>query len=247
MDVGNNSSIASAGGIVVPSGGSTEIVTPRISHYGEQYLDPELVDMLAKAVEHTAHFPNKGIDFCNIFSLTGQYNVALRTCLKILYDPEDYDIMIGIDARGFYMAGVIQEATGRPFAPARKGGKLPGEVVRVAYELEYKKVEVLDMSVNAPLEPGMRVMITDDLAATGGSITAAYDLATKYFKCEVVGAAVAIDLPYARQKCDVLRDKGIEIRTILRYNELPVLPPYDPNVHQLKVHLVSEIGAEEQQ
>jgi adenine phosphoribosyltransferase len=108
------------------------------------------------------------------------------------YAGTDFDLVVGIDSRGFIFGGALAYALGKGFVPIRKMGKLPAETVSESYELEYG-TDTLEIHRDA-VAPGQRVLIIDDLIATGGTGVAAVNLVRK-LGGEVAGFAVVVNLP----------------------------------------------------
>ncbi|CEG23053.1 Adenine phosphoribosyltransferase [Planococcus massiliensis] len=121
------------------------------------------------------------------------------------------DIIVGPEARGFIIGCPVAYALGIGFAPVRKEGKLPREVIRAEYGLEYGK-DILTMHKDA-IKPGQKVLITDDLLATGGTIGATINL-VEQLGGVVVGCAFLIELTYldGRKNLD-----GYDVMTLLQY------------------------------
>jgi len=121
------------------------------------------------------------------------------------------DIIAGPEARGFVIGAPLAYALGVGFAPVRKSGKLPGEVVSLEYDLEYGK-DQLAMHRDA-IQPGQRVLIADDLLATGGTIGTTANL-IRQLGGEIVGAAFLIELTYLNGKDRV---KDIDVFSLVKY------------------------------
>jgi adenine phosphoribosyltransferase len=138
--------------------------------------------------------PRPGVQFRDITTLLGNAQV-LRTTLAELSAPwKDAAVthVAGIEARGFILGGAMACQLGAGFVPLRKKGKLPHATIRVEYSLEYG-IDELEMHADG-VKAGDRVLLVDDLIATGGSAGAAVQL-LQSLKAEVVGAAFVIDLP----------------------------------------------------
>ncbi|MBA2869757.1 adenine phosphoribosyltransferase [Anoxybacillus calidus] len=140
-------------------------------------------------------FPKPGIQFKDITTIMDKgevYKYATDQIVQYAREKE-IDIVVGPEARGFIIGCPVAYALGVGFAPVRKEGKLPREVVRVEYGLEYGK-DVLTMHKDA-IKPGQRVLITDDLLATGGTIEATIKL-VEQLGGVVAGIAFLIELTY---------------------------------------------------
>ncbi len=138
-------------------------------------------------------FPKEGILFYDISTLLANSD-AWRACVQQLADvirPWAPTKLIGIESRGFLTAAPLALELGLGFAMVRKKGKLPGETVRYVYELEYGN-DTVEIQSDA-IRPGERVVILDDLLATGGTMAAAIELIRKVGG-EVAGAACIIEL-----------------------------------------------------
>ena len=127
---------------------------------------------LAKELRHIPNYPKDGIDFIDITTVLKNAKAFKATIDQMveLVKTVEFDLVIGSESRGFILGAPIAYATGRGFAPVRKKGKLPWQTVSAEYSLEYG-TDILEMHIDA-VEPGMRVLIVDDLLATGGTALA---------------------------------------------------------------------------
>ena len=123
-----------------------------------------------------------------------------------------FDKIVGLDARGFPMAGALSSQTGIPFSMARKKGKLPGETIFTEYELEYGTDE-LHLQVDA-IEKGNKVLVIDDVIATGGTLEAVIELIDR-FEANVVGILSIMELEFLGGGAK-LRDAGHDVYSILQ-------------------------------
>ncbi|MFA4967577.1 MAG: adenine phosphoribosyltransferase [Candidatus Margulisiibacteriota bacterium] len=140
------------------------------------------------------HWPKKGIMFRDITTLLKD-PIGLKFCLDDFitrYKDKDIDIIVGIDSRGFIIGGALAFALGKGFVPVRKKGKLPAETEKEEYELEYGK-DTIEIHKDA-IEAGQKVVIIDDLIATGGTALAATKLVKK-LKGNILELAFIVDLP----------------------------------------------------
>ena len=140
------------------------------------------------------NWPKEGIMFRDVTSLL-QDPVGLQLCVEDLvarYKDKSVDVICGIDSRGFILGGVLAHKLGVGFVPVRKKGKLPAETVSQEYALEYG-TDAVEMHVDS-LSSGQRVVLVDDLIATGGTILAAVDLVRR-LGGEIVECAFIVDLP----------------------------------------------------
>ncbi len=127
---------------------------------------------LAKELRHIPNFPKEGIDFIDITTVLKNAQAFRATIDQMaeLVSDLPFDLVIGSESRGFILGAPLAYVTGRGFAPVRKKGKLPWQTVQAEYDLEYGK-DILEMHVDA-IQPGMRVLVVDDLLATGGTALA---------------------------------------------------------------------------
>ena len=140
------------------------------------------------------HWPKHGIMFRDITTLLKD-PVGLQLCLDDFvkkYRDEKIDVVVGIDSRGFILGGALAYLLGKGFVPVRKKGKLPAATEKEEYALEYG-TDTIEIHKDA-IEPGQKVLIIDDLLATGGTAMAAANLVKK-LRGEIVGLAFIVDLP----------------------------------------------------
>lgn len=154
--------------------------------------------MLEHSIRTIPDHPKPGILFRDITTLLGD-PVAFAAAVDALVAPyaaphaaPRIAKVAGIEARGFILGGAVAHRLGAGFVPVRKRGKLPHETVRIAYALEYGTDEI-EVHRDA-IAPGERVLLVDDLIATGGTAVAALQL-LRSIGAEVVAAAFVIDLP----------------------------------------------------
>lgn len=162
-------------------------------------------------------YPKKGIMFRDITTLikdpVGYRLVIDNLTQHYLMNGVDFDVIVGIEARGFIIGGALSYTLGKGFVPVRKPGKLPAEVVALEYDLEYGS-DTIEMHMDA-LEKGQRVLLVDDLLATGGTALAAAALIEK------VGGVVA-EMAFIVNLPDVggekkIRDKGYRIYSLTEF------------------------------
>ena len=151
------------------------------------------MDALKQLIRDVPDFPKPGILFRDITTLLRDAG-GLRTALDCLSEPyrdTQLDQVVGIESRGFILGAAIADRLGVGFVPIRKPGKLPAATVSASYALEYG-TDTLEMHRDA-LGGGHRVLIVDDLLATGGTARAAVDL-VRECGAEVAGLAFLIEL-----------------------------------------------------
>ncbi|SIS36692.1 adenine phosphoribosyltransferase [Salimicrobium flavidum] len=166
--------------------------------------------------EHIAivqDWPKEGVQFKDITPLMDN-GPAFKSAVDDIVEyakKRDIDIVVGPEARGFIVGCPVSYALEVGFAPVRKEGKLPRETINVDYGLEYGQ-DVLTIHKDA-IKPGQRVLIIDDLLATGGTIEATINL-VEQLGGEVAGCAFLIELEYlnGREKLD-----GYDVLTLMQY------------------------------
>jgi adenine phosphoribosyltransferase len=158
-------------------------------------------------------WPKPGIKFKDITTLMDNGDAyKYATDQIVAYAKErQIDVVVGPEARGFIIGCPVAYSLGLGFAPVRKEGKLPRETIKVSYGLEYGK-DVLTIHKDA-IKPGQRVLITDDLLATGGTIGATIEL-VEQLGGVVAGIAFLIELSYldGRKQLD-----GYDVLTLMQY------------------------------
>jgi adenine phosphoribosyltransferase len=160
-------------------------------------------------------YPKSGILFRDITTLLANLH-AFRAAVDELAWPflkGEIDYVAGIEARGFILGGAVAHVLGRGFVPIRKKGKLPARVIGQEYALEYG-VDTIEIHADA-IGRNDRVLLIDDLIATGGTAGAAIDLIRKSGG-EIVSAAFVIDLPDLRG-AEKLRSKGVKVHTLVEF------------------------------
>ena len=169
-----------------------------------------------KYIRTVPDWPEKGVQFRDITPLL-EHPLGFRQTMDHMVYPfmeEGIDLVVGIDARGFIFGAAMAYQLGCGFVPVRKKGKLPYDSISVSYKLEYGTAEV-EMHVDA-IKPGQKVLIVDDLIATGGTMLAAYEL-IKQMDANVVAACAVIDLPDLGG-ADKLREAGLEVFALCEYS-----------------------------
>ncbi|MGD2174986.1 MAG: adenine phosphoribosyltransferase [Candidatus Brocadiaceae bacterium] len=152
---------------------------------------------LKRRIRSIPNFPTEGIVFRDITTLLKEPE-ALRAGVEALCEPfaeEQVDQVVAAEARGFIFGGAVACRLGAGFVPVRKPGKLPADAIERTYELEYG-TDTLTMHKDA-IQPGDRVLVLDDLLATGGTIRACCDLVEE-LGGEVAGCAFLIELSFLK-------------------------------------------------
>ncbi|HEX5415443.1 MAG TPA: adenine phosphoribosyltransferase [Chloroflexota bacterium] len=162
-----------------------------------------MVDLdLAQYIRTVMDFPQAGIAFRDITTLLKE-PTAFRIAIDRLAEPfvaDAVDVVVGMESRGFIFAAPIAYTLGAGFAPVRKLGRLPGEAIRVSYDLEYGS-NTLEIHRDA-IQPGQRVLIVDDLLATGGTVRATIQL-VEALGGTVVGLGFLIELLYLHGRANL--------------------------------------------
>ena len=157
-------------------------------------------------------FPKKGIMFRDVTSLIAD-PLGLRLCVDDFakhYRQMDFDLVVGIDSRGFIFGAALAYLLEKGFIPVRKKGKLPADTVSETYNLEYG-TDTLEIHKDA-IKKGQKVLIIDDLIATGGTAVAAINLVRK-LGAEVIEFAAVVNLP------DIGGSKKIENAGVSVYSQ----------------------------
>ena len=159
------------------------------------------MENLKQLIRHVPDFPKKGILFYDITTLlkdpTALKDVFDRFALR--YNGKNIDVVVGVESRGFIFAPALAYQIGAGFAPVRKLGKLPAQTAKSTYELEYGS-DTLEIHLDA-IRKGQRVLMVDDLLATGGTAAAVTQL-IEGLGGEVSGLAFLVELEFlgGRQK-----------------------------------------------
>jgi len=170
---------------------------------------------LESLIRTIPNHPKPGIMFRDVTTLMADaqgFKAAIaRLCQP--YATQPIDVVAGIEARGFILAGAIADRLGCGFVPVRKKGKLPWRTIRQDYALEYG-TDTVEMHEDA-LARGKRVLLVDDLIATGGTAEAAIKLIRR-LEGQIVGAAFIIDLPELGG-ADRLKRLGIDVHALIAF------------------------------
>ncbi len=170
---------------------------------------------LKNKLRHVMDFPKKGIDFIDITTVlqdAGAFKQALDEMKQMALSYGDFDIIVGTESRGFVFGAPLAYACGKGFVPVRKQGKLPYRTIRQEYDLEYG-TDVLEIHEDA-IKPGQKVVIVDDLLATGGTTLTNIKLVEK-LGGQVLGLVFFIELSYlnGREKL-----KGYDVKSVVQFD-----------------------------
>ncbi|AUR52181.1 adenine phosphoribosyltransferase [Aquella oligotrophica] len=177
---------------------------------------PQTLDFIRNSIRDIPNWPEPGVMFRDISTML-QNPQAFRAVVDIFVDRYKgigIDVVAGLDARGFIFGPIVAYELGIGFVPIRKKGKLPYTTVSKSYTLEYGDVSTVEMHIDA-VKKSDKVVVIDDLIATGGTMLAACslitDLGAKVHECAVVS-----DLLYLKGS-DLIKERGFEVFSILEY------------------------------
>lgn len=172
------------------------------------------MEQLRQIIRDVPDFPEKGIVFKDITPLLGNgeaFRLAIHHMAESL-EGKDFDLLVGIESRGFIFASALAYQLGKGHVPVRKPGKLPAKTVQVSYDLEYGS-DVLEMHADA-LESGQKVIIIDDVLATGGTARGVADLIEKVGG-RVEGFSFFIELDFLNGRSKLSQ---YDVRAVLNYS-----------------------------
>lgn len=168
---------------------------------------------LKEKFRHVLNFPKEGIDFIDITTVLQDkdaFKYAIDSLVDLVKDL-DFELIVGPESRGFIFGAPVAYVLNKGLVLVRKKGKLPYKTVSVEYELEYGK-DVLEMHIDA-IKPGQKVVIIDDLLATGGTTLSNIKLVEK-LGGEVVGIAYLVELTYLGGRENL---KGYDVRSVVQF------------------------------
>jgi adenine phosphoribosyltransferase len=168
---------------------------------------------LKQHIRHVPDFPKAGILFYDITTLLRD-PVGFKTTIELLSTPyldQGIDAVVGIESRGFILGAAVAERIGAGFIPIRKPGKLPAKAIKETYDLEYGK-DALEIHEDA-IAKGQRIVIVDDVLATGGTAAAAVELVRKVGG-ELHGLAFLIELLFLNGRKKIKREN---VHAVLQY------------------------------
>jgi len=168
---------------------------------------------LKQHIRHVPDFPKAGILFYDITTLLRDpqgFKITIDM-LATPYHQQDIDAVVGIESRGFILGAAVAERLGAGFIPIRKPGKLPAKALKESYDLEYGK-DALEIHEDA-VQPGQRILIVDDVLATGGTASAAAKM-VKRLGGELHGLAFLIELLGLNGKSKL---EGERVLSVLQY------------------------------
>jgi adenine phosphoribosyltransferase len=176
-------------------------------------MSQERIDLIKSRVRDVPDFPKPGIVYKDITPILSDPR-AFNLCLDLMaerYDGESLDAIVGIESRGFIFGAALAARMRKAFVPVRKPGKLPSATHKVSYDLEYGS-DAIEIHRDA-VRPGERVLVVDDLIATGGTAWAACELVRR-LGGQVIGATFVIELDFLAGKQRLL---PVETYSLLHY------------------------------
>jgi adenine phosphoribosyltransferase len=169
---------------------------------------------LSETIRSIPDFPKKGIVFRDITTLLKDAE-SLRNAVSLLtkhYENSKIDKVVCIESRGFILGSALAVSLGAGFVPIRKKGKLPAEVLSEQYALEYG-TDVIEMHIDA-LRPGERIVLHDDLLATGGTMSAAIKLVEK-LHANIAGISFLIELSFLHGRQNL---QNYDVYSLIKYD-----------------------------
>ncbi|PWD50947.1 adenine phosphoribosyltransferase [Serinibacter arcticus] len=172
---------------------------------------------LAALIADVPDFPKVGVSFKDITPLLSSPE-AFQACVDALVaaSPTDIDVVCGMEARGFIFGAPVALAMGASFVPVRKSGKLPRDTVETTYDLEYG-TQTLAIHSDA-IKEGDRVLIVDDVLATGGTVAATADLVRR-LGGSLVAVSVVMELAYLEPREVLGRHRIDDVTALVTYSE----------------------------
>jgi len=173
------------------------------------------MDDFKPLIRHVPDFPKKGILFYDITTLLKKKG-AFKNVIERLadrYRDQPVDLVVGIESRGFIFAPILAYILGAGFVPVRKPGKLPADTIQETYDLEYGE-DSLEVHQDA-IQQGQKILLVDDLLATGGTAAAVVQL-VRQLGGQVVGATFLVELEFLKGR---LKLPDVEVFSLLQYQE----------------------------
>lgn len=171
------------------------------------------MDSLKSKIRSVPDFPKAGINFFDITTLLRDKD-GFRSTIEALakpFDGDNIDVVVGVESRGFILGGAVADRLGTGFAPVRKKGKLPSKTVQETYDLEYG-TDCLEIHADA-VEKGQKVLIIDDVLATGGTAAATIKLIRR-LGGDVRSLAFLIELEFLNGRAKLGNEK---VFSVLKY------------------------------
>ena len=177
------------------------------------------INEIASSIRDVPDFPKKGIVFKDITPVLSDINL-FRKSIDLMVEPfneDKIDVVVGIESRGFIFGTPIADKLNASFVPVRKPGKLPNETFQKSFELEYGSTSI-EIQKNTKVSSNQKIVIVDDLVATGGTAIACAELFTENFNVKNSDILIlgVIDLT-ALGGSSLIREKGYAIETLIDY------------------------------
>jgi adenine phosphoribosyltransferase len=181
---------------------------------GDDPPETSAAELLAALIVDVPDFPQHGVVFKDITPLIGSAQ-GLAAAIEGLVEaaPADVDLVLGMEARGFIFGAPVAYGISVGFVPVRKPGKLPRDTFSVTYDLEYGS-DTIAVHADA-IPPGARVLIVDDVLATGGTVAACGDLVRR-LDAEVVGVLVVAELAFLNPRARLAAHGLHEVTSLVR-------------------------------
>ncbi len=178
-------------------------------------MDNPIHSELIDSIRTIPDYPHEGVIFRDVSTLFGNPNAFRKTVDELVrpYETSNIKFVAGIEARGFILGGAIAHQLSCGFIPVRKKGKLPFKTVSIEYQLEYG-TDILEVHQDA-LQPGDRILVVDDLLATGGTALAAINL-LRQLQAEVVASCFVVDLPELGGR-EAIKAEGVPVRYLVEF------------------------------
>ncbi|MEL7146284.1 MAG: adenine phosphoribosyltransferase [Bacteroidota bacterium] len=179
-------------------------------------MEKNLENRLRDIIRDVPDFPKKGILFKDITPILSNAKVMhdVTNFLSVMYQNQAIDAVAGIESRGFIFGSLLAQSLGVPFVPIRKAGKLPYDTIKKSYQLEYGEA-ALEIHTDA-FKAGDKVLIHDDLLATGGTAGAAAAL-IKEAGAQVYGYNFLIELGFLKGRDNLAEEMKGSIYSIVKY------------------------------
>lgn len=184
-------------------------------HSPELVIERHSIMDLKSKFRHVMDFPEKGIDFIDITTVLGDKDAFKEATDRLIEASKEFefDVVVAPESRGFILGTPIAYELGAAFVPIRKAGKLPYKTIKYDYDLEYGS-NTLEIHADA-IKPGQKVLVVDDLLATGGTTLANIKLVEK-LGGEVAGIIYMIELTYLNGR-DKL-EKKYQVRSMVKFD-----------------------------
>lgn len=178
-------------------------------------MEYSLRAQLENSIRAIPDYPKEGIIFRDVTTLVGDASAFRRSIDELVhpFSGASIDYVAGVEARGFILGGAMAHQLSCGFVPIRKKGKLPHDAIGMEYDLEYG-TDRIEIHKDA-FKPGERILLVDDLIATGGTAVAAVKL-LQQLEAQIVASCFVVDLPELGGR-NLLKNMGIPVRTLIEF------------------------------